>query len=251
MKKNVIYSLTFIFLLFSFVNSVFSQDFSSIFNSNLSNDELYKIKSGEVLIRNTKTLSNICLNSCNSNTGTLLTRIKNTKPAYLAEIIQVIPENQNSDTINQLYKILMDIPSYKGIPYYSEHNDIWVDLYSQADIINSKSSGTSASSTDEINAYFFMIPFNDIYSNITIKKSKNDLYYENVNTNQIKYKGIVCVNKGNMVSLISVFKHDKYFVLYGIGGVNAPRLPGLNSRIELSFMNRIKTFCNFVFSKLK
>ena len=66
----------------------------------------------------------------------------------------------------------------------------------------------------------------------------------------LKHKGINCVKKENMKSLILVFKDGNNWILYGIGGVKAPKIPLFEKRIETSFMNKIKTFCQFVYSKL-
>ena len=49
---------------------------------------------------------------------------------------------------------------------------------------------------------------------------------------------------------ILLFKDEDNWILYGIGGVNAPKIPFFSERIEVSFINRIKTFCNFIFTKL-
>ena len=46
------------------------------------------------------------------------------------------------------------------------------------------------------------------------------------------------------------YKKDDKWIIYGIGGVNAPHFPFLTDRIRTSFINRIKTFCNFIFTKL-
>ena len=54
-----------------------------------------------------------------------------------------------------------------------------------------------------------------------------------------------------MVSCITVFRDGDNWILYGIGGVDALKLWFIEDRVETSFINRIKTFCNFIFTKLE
>ena len=53
-----------------------------------------------------------------------------------------------------------------------------------------------------------------------------------------------------MKSLILLFKDGDNWVLYGIGAVKAPKLAMFEKRIERSFINKTKTFCSYVFSKI-
>ncbi|MGN0740061.1 MAG: DUF6675 family protein [Treponema sp.] len=263
--KNFILKTCLSFLLLSCFSPCFAKQYGAkldrIFNSRLTEEEKKILLSGQVLIKNTKNYSNICLQSDSENAVKLMSEMKELRPNYLSEIIQIIPEESQPDIIAKINEVLSDIPSYKGIPYYSEHNKIWVDLYSEARIIEEKvseeksdfpnSENPASKKQKTIKADFFMEPFGDILSDIKIITSKDSLYYENINSDYIKYNSINCVSPQNMKSVIIVFKTEGYWVLYGIGGVNAPRIPFLTNRIELSFMNRIKTFCNFVFDKLK
>lgn len=259
MKNFILKTCLFFLFIFCFSLSFAEQykvNLDRIFNSHLTEEGKKILLSGQVLIRNTKNYSNICIQQGNENAVKLMSEMKELRPNYLSEIIQIIPEDSQPDIISKINKVLSDIPSYKGIPYYSEHNKIWVDLYSDAKIIEEKSDfqnseNSPAKTIKVINADFFMEPFGTILSEIKIITSKNLLYYENINSDYIKYNSINCVSPHNMKSVIIVFKTEGHWVLYGIGGVNAPKIPFLAKRIELSFMNRIKTFCNFVFDKLK
>lgn len=240
----------FILNIFIFSNFFFSQnyefDFNQIFNKKLSDAEKITLSQGNTLIRNTKKSSNMILLPCNSLTQQVILDITKLKPSYLAEIIRIIPVNKKPNLLKDLKQILTDIPSYKGIPYYSEYNKIWVDLYSKAQIKSTMNIGKS----QKISADFYMNPFDDFCATIILNDGGNNLFYENYNSTPIIYKGISCISSGNMKSYIIAFESQDYWILYGIGGVNAPRIPLLTNRIELSFINRIKTFCNFVFSKL-
>lgn len=221
-------------------------DLNLIFNQKLSQNEKEILLNGNVLIRNTKNQSNIVLLTETEKNAQVIKEIHQLKPVYLAEIIQVIPVSSKPDLLNEIHTALSDISSYKGIPYYSEHNKIWVDLYSKAEIKDYKSDDNN----EKIKADFYMEPFGDISADIFINKENESLFYRNINTTTVMYSDITCVKPSNMKYIIYVFKQKDYWILYGIGGVHSPKIPFLSERIELSFMNRIKTFCNFIFTKI-
>lgn len=255
MRQNKAFFAFLIIFFTILIQNSFSQkydlDLSNIFNENLTDSEKKQLLEGKVLYKNIGKASNISL----KDDENILKSIKDLKPNYLAEIIQIVKMPDKAPfPLDKLYDILEDIPSYKGIPYYSEHNDIWVDLYSEAKIHNKFDTRTSTEWVKEINAEFYMDPFETIMSNIKIHSpisSYNDyVIYENTNTSTIKYRDFTCVKPGKMKSMIYAFEYDDYVILYGVGGLNAPKVPVMSARIELSFMNRIKTFCNFVFTKL-
>ena len=219
---------------------------AQVFNGNLSDKELETIQSGEVLIRNTGSLNRMCVNSVNPVVEKALATAKAVKPAYLAEIVQVRPYVQGENIIQTFEDLIMDIQSYVGIPYYSEHNGIWVDLYASANILSLNR--TDKGSDARVDLY--MEPFGTITTAIHTEFTPETYYYESKNESKVKYNGITCVNKNNMRSIIVIFQDGDNLVFYGIGAVNAPTFSFIRDRVELSFMNRIKTFCNFFFAKL-
>ncbi len=244
--KNRIY---FIFLTVIFSVAILHAD---PFEGRILKEEAEKLESGQIVIRNIHSAGNISIKSENEQVKKAVETIRSLNPSYLAEVIYKCPVKENEDISSRISSLLADIPSYKGIPYYSEHNDVWVDLYSNAGISDIKTYEDSTKSSCTIKAELYMDPFGDITSDIRIDHdfSERSLYYENMNVNDILYSGMTCIKSGNMKSVIVVYKDEGCWILYGIGGVAAPRIPFLTKRIELSFMNRIKTFCSFIFSKL-
>lgn len=247
MKKLIFCILIVVFSVFSGLSNEFSLNLDKIFNSNLSSEEINVLLSGEVLIKNTKKTEKAALLPLNETADEIINDITNLKPSYLAEIIQIVPVKGNSNILSKIEKVMTDIPSYKGIPYYSERNDVWADLYSNAQIDSMESDGI----LKKINASFHMKPFGDFSSVITVEEGSDYLKYSNFNTTDIFYDNIKCIKKENMKSYIYAFKVDDFWILYGIGGVKAPKIPLVSDRVELSFMNRIKTFCNFVYKNIK
>ena len=71
-----------------------------------------------------------------------------------------------------------------------------------------------------------------------------------MNLNNLDYKVLKCISKETITSVIIIYKDGDNWICYGIGGVEAPKIFLLKNRIEVSFLNRIKTFCNFVFEQL-
>ena len=85
-----------------------------------------------------------------------------------------------------------------------------------------------------------------------LEKDESVLYYETVNKNKLRYYDrFTCVKPYTMKSIITVFPSadGQSYILYALGGVDAPSIFFLRSRIETSFMNRISTFCSYFFDQ--
>ncbi|MBQ5400967.1 MAG: hypothetical protein IIU15_07135 [Treponema sp.] len=218
----------------------------SIFNSKLSATDKAKLERGETVIRSLKSVKEFSITTTNSKISDAQETAKALKPAYLAEVIQILPYAGNENLPEKISKLIMDIPSYKGIPYWSEQWNKYFDLYSDAKIKSSNTSG----GTQTVKADLTMEPFGLINTTITSQKTSDTYYYVSTNDNTLKYSGWTCVKPGNMKSIIAIVKEGNSWILYGIGAVNAPDLFFLRDRIETSFMNRIKTFCSYFFKKL-
>lgn len=246
--KKVFHFLFFTMLLLTFSSSLFSAtpDIKTLFNKNISEQEINNLMSGEVVIRNIGNYKKISINPVNKAIEETLSTFTELKPSYLAEIIQIRPKEGNENLLRLIADNLIDIESYAGIPYYSVRQKKYYDLYTTV-VINNIATTTN---TDTINATFGMDPFGTVEMEI-LTKELSDLYsYSSTNTSVIKYNGISCIKKQNMKSSIVVFQYGNYYILYGIGGVEAPSVFFLRDRIETSFINRIQTFCCFFFKKI-
>lgn len=250
-KPNKNYYLIMVFnkkLYFVFVLSVISfAAFSVSFSSKVTASELQTLAEGKVLARNIDKFKNISIESGNPVVEKMKNQIKDLDPNYLAELIQFRPVEGNEDLPERLFKVLSDIPHYAGIPYWSVRHERYYDLYSTAEILdkNEINENMVCYNTDLV-----MEPFGHIFTPITIEKGTDYLFYTNSNSNDLKLKGITAVKKKNMKSIIILFKDGDYWILYGIGGCKAPKIAMFEERIQTSFINRIKTFCNFAFTQL-
>lgn len=221
--------------------------FANTFNEKLTTDEKINLDSGSVLIRNIDFYKNICLDkSDDSNIEIVKKEIHDLQPKYLAEVIQIKPYLGNEDLPQKLRTLLYNVGDYAGIPYWSEQKQKWFNLYDSASIENENSSG----SFTELNCIFKMQPFGIVEEYITLSETNNEVIYITKNMNKLRYHDkFDCVYPQKMKMCIILFRDGDNWILYGIGGVNAPRIPFFTERIETSFINRIKTFCNFIFEQ--
>ena len=101
-----------------------------------------------------------------------------------------------------------------------------------------------------IRADLLMEPFDVVKEDIEITKSSEAILYSAVNTNKLRYLDkFDCIWPKKMKICILLFRDGDNWVLYGLGGVTAPRVPFFTERIQTSFINRINTFCSFIFKK--
>jgi hypothetical protein len=217
---------------------------AQLFNSKLTGDEAARINAGEIVMRNLGKAENISLNPVHPAAKEAMDIIRALKPAYLAEVIQVRPYDE---TLLPLVRhILLDVPSYRGIPYWSERGERYYDLYSTAEVKSRSENGQDVTMDTEL----LMEPFSLMQARITVRVGEGSLFYRMENKNRMKAEGFTVAKEGKLQSLIVVFRYGDSLVFYGIGGVDAPVIFFLKNRIETSFMNRIKTFCMYVYEKL-
>lgn len=240
MKKTTIFALAFAVLTAVSATAL-------PFNEKLSTTDLEKINNGEVLIKSIDKYKNMALNSDNLGATKLRQIVLDHNPNYLAEIIQVKPIAGNEDLDTKIAAVLEDVESYAGIPYWSVYHNRYFDLYETA-IINKINQIDE--NTKLIDSTIDIGPFGLTKVPIQIEKTDDYLLYQMTNDQTLNHMGITCVKKKNMKSLILLFKDGDNWILYGIGAVKAPKLSMFEKRIERSFINKTKTFCSFVFSKL-
>ena len=241
--------ISIVFSIFLSVTNLFAIPF---YNEKLTADELKTLNTGKVLIKNITYQKNMCLNKGYSDDcDSLIAEIKALSPKYLAEIIQIKPYKGNENLPEILTQLLYNVSDYTSIPYYSERAEAWYNLYDSAEITNEKIVLSNTIRTNkELSVTFVMEPFGTVYETIILNQSKDSVYYSSVNDNKLRYLDqFDCIWPKKLKICILLFRDGDNWVLYGIGGVNAPRIPFFTERIETSFINRIKTFCNFIFTK--
>ena len=250
--KDTFFKLKILFSSAVFLLLIIQNSFAGVFNKNLTAEEQQTLNRGEVLIKNIAYQKNMSLNKdFNADCTALTEEIKQLNPKYLAEIIQIKPYKGNENLPEVLTGLLYNVSEYKGIPYFSERRQKYFNLYDSATIQKEKIISSNAYTTvKELEAVFEMEPFGTVYETINLTQTTNSVYYSSINTNKLRYKDeFDCVWPKKLKICIILFRDGDNWVLYGIGGVNAPRIPFFTERIETSFINRIKSFCSFIFSK--
>jgi hypothetical protein len=243
MKKQLLHIIP-LFFYFAFLTPAGALPF----NTKLSSEDINTLLQGKVLIRNINHTSNMSLNSINEGAVKLQTILNNLHPDYLAEVIQIRPYTGNEDLPGRLEKLLMNISDYAGIPYFSERTQSYWDLYKSAAVISTEKVNSSLT---RINADLDMEPFGVVHTPMEIEHTDRYILYVSTNENSMRYYDkFTCVNPQKMKSTILLFRDGDNWILYGAGGVNALRVPFFDKRIETSFINRIKTFCSYIFEKL-
>lgn len=217
------------------------------FNSKLSESEKNELNEGKVLIKSIDRYKNMSISSENKGVKLMRSAIDDLDPNYLAEIIQVKPVKGNETLDEKIYSALVNIESYVGIPYQASSGGMY-ELYEKAEIHKTtKISDTKTKYETEL----YMEPFGTIFADIEIERTDDYIFYRMVNTNKLKYKGFTAVGSENLASCIVLFKDGDNWILYGCGGADAIKIPlfGFDKKIEGSLIRRIKTFCNFIFTK--
>ena len=237
MKKQII--LTTLLLLSTLA-------FSDPFNSKLTSDDNALLEKGEILIRNIDSPKNMCLNSDFTDKGNLLLNaVKETKPKYLAEVIQYKKYDGNENFEDVLETMLFEVEKFTDIPYTTASGGQY-NLYESAEILEKEAKGSNT----KLKVRIYMEPFADVYQDMQISKADDQLLYIAKNTNKLRYRDeFDCLGPGKMLTSIYLFKDGDKWVFYAVGGVNAPHIPFFTERIRKSFMNRINTFCNYIFKK--
>ena len=230
-------------VLFSLVSTALADPF----NSKLTADERNQISSGEILIKNINYEKFMCFKKGESELGDrLLAEIRDLNPKYLAEVIQIKPYKGNEDLPQRLETLLNNVPEYAGIPYFSERGQQWYNLYDSAEIVES----IDRVDGKDLKAELMMEPFDLVKEDISLWRSEDTILYTAVNTNKLRYLDkFDCIWPKKMKICILLLRDGDKWILYGIGGVNAPRVPFFTERIQTSFINRINTFCSFIFKK--
>ena len=248
--KRMIRKVIAVLFFFLIAQNLFSGE---LFNKNLTDEDRETLKTGQVLIKNIAFQKKMCLNSgCYAEADALISEIKALNPKYLAEIIQIKPYKGNENLPDVLEELLYNVSDYEGIPYYSVRAEGWYNLYDSAEIKSEKILNEDEKTIEkEIQADFVMSPFGTIHETIILKKSDESVYYSAINNNKLRYfDEFDCVWPRKLRICIVLINDGENWILYGIGGVNAPRIHFFTERIETSFINRIKTFCNFIFTKI-
>lgn len=236
-------------LMISFAMIGMMTSYADPFNKRLTSEERARLEKGEVVIRNTGDIDKICMNK-NDDTRKMIDIIEELDPAYLAEIIQVRPYKGNEDLIERTKAVMVKIEDYTSIPFRARAGDYM--LYNAVSIRQKSAvARDDGAIRTNILADMDMDPFGLIDASIIIDEKMDSIFYQMMNLNQLRYRDQYnAVKPQKMKSVITVFRDGDNWILYALGTVDTYKIFFLKDRVETSFMNRIKTFCNFIFEKI-
>ncbi len=229
-----------------FLSLISTNLFGDAFSKYMTKDERAKLEKGEVVIKKLSNYKKLSVTS-NEYTKPTIDILKKLDPSFISEVIQVLPYEGNENIIHDVERALNDFDSYAGIPYFSERQQKWYELYSSA-------KATEITKTDnktKILADLEMSVFGIVKTQIDTVKNENSYFYSTKNLNVLRYHDkFDAVGKEKFKSSIVIYRDGDKWILYGVGGVDVPRIPFVSGRIETSFLNRTKSFCKHIFEQL-
>ncbi len=212
------------------------------FNSNLPEEDLEAVLNGHTLIRSLDSYEQTILDSDNPEINGCLGELAELDPKYFVEVLQIRRIKPDDGIVGKVYRVLSDVESYTEIPYHSKRHGTTTPLYSyskiRSDFINRDK--------HHFTADMVMPPFELCTVEISIKTDhENFLLYKSKNLNPMTCMTFIRVKKDRLRSMISVFQHEDYWIIYGIGAAKAPKIPILTRRVEDAFISRVEAFCGF------
>ncbi len=243
MKKILLSAITAFFTL-----NIFSQQISFPSNSSWSKKEIENLENGKIVIRNIKKSKKISiLRGTNKYSDEMLDNFEQLDPSYLAEIIYKMPKRGNESIIKQAVEIFSDINLYKEIIYSDEKKGKERPLFPKAEIKERIDSNGEIRITTNLR----MDMLSEYDSELVIKSDDDGFFFEQHNTEPLKWHSFTAVKSGKMVASICCFEHGEDYYVYALGGIKAPRIPLVLYEIERQFIGRIEDFTVFYIKRFK
>lgn len=221
---------------------------AELFNKQFSEAERKRLMSGEIVIRFINTAEKVCVEEgITPEIDAVINEIRATNPNYLAEVLWAIPIEHDTKLTDLAESLFCDMNTFKEIPYYSEAFKKTEPLFTIAEQISAETEGTLTTSL----ARFCMEPFAPYTATLTIKKTADSFMFLHANNEKLKVAIVKAVEKGALKAGVSLVQYDGYWIVYGAGGVKAPKPPFFRKSLEKAFDNRIKDFASFYIKKVQ
>lgn len=239
MHKNL-YIALFVFFLPLF--SMQALDFS-----HLDESEQKILNSGKAHIQTISSIKNLVLAH---NIGHPFYEVlKKIKPNYITEAYISIEHENPKILLQTLYNSLIDFPTWVGIPYYSQRQKEWYDLFSMARVLNKETD----KNIETWQVHFAMQPFTPYTAHVRLERDSDKLFFTVVNEESMayEYNGARAIKAQNMVWYIEAEINADRLLIYGIGAVYAFDLFGImRDRLEVAINGRIHAFLGYQFDKV-
>ncbi len=223
-----------------------TEGFSLTYSKKLKEKDILRLEKGEFIVKSIGNVKNASVIK-DEKTALVLDAFSDIRTHYIAEILYKCPVQGNEDFIKKLNKALIDVEHYVDIPYYSERNKAWFNMYESAEITDIKKEGSTTTILETLE----MQMFGKFSGQIDIEDKQDYYLYKLKNLEPLRYHGKfkVC-DTGEMQSVIAIYQENGYWIVYVLGGVYTPYIPFIGSRAESSFINRVIAFTDFVFKQL-
>lgn len=217
----------------------------------LQPDDVPVLLSGGVVLHDLGNVSRVSLVGGGSGAVTLLGELQDLRPTYLAEVVRKMPYRGNEDLRDKIVAILLGLGGSVRIPYISSKGNV-CSLYRSAEIV----SDTVADNGDrEVVVDILMHPIDMMRTKITVEQfqvpgERAYVRFTASNEDPLRYHNIRVVGAHRTLSALLLTNDGNEWTMYAVCGANAIRIPFLEKSIRISFLNRIKGFCDYVVSKL-
>lgn len=218
------------------------------FLSGLSADERATLDNQDILVRFINNTERICVPAgLSAPVDVVADAMREIRANYLAEAMWRVPVAGYEDLLPKVDAMFRNMDTFKEIPYYPEGSDTQVQLFTVAEIIDTKTLGHETFST----AHFRMDPFDTYGAELYQELTEDSFVFTHQSTDSLHYLGLPMIGKGKMRAAIAVVRDGDYWFVYAAGGVRAPKPPLLRKALERAFNNRIKDFASFYIKKVK
>ncbi len=229
-------------------SNIFAQQIAFPFNSSWSETEIENFENGKIVIRNIKKSKKISiLRGTNKHSDEMLEKFEQLEPSYLAEIIYKMPKHGNESIIEQAVQIFSDINLYKEIIYSDEKKGKQRPLFPKAEI----KERTDSNGEIRIATNLQMDMLSSYDSELVIKNDGDGFFFEQHNTEPLKWHSFTAVKSEKMVASICCFEYGENYYVYALGGIKAPRIPLVIHEIDRQFIGRIEDFTVFYIERFK
>lgn len=214
----------------------------SIFDSTWSAKETASLGRGEIVIRNISRMKRRSIkNGISPFVDEMIRDFEEVNPNYLAEIIYKMPSEKNDSVIEQAMDIFSDISLYNEIIYTDEKKGKSTSLFPLVELKEREDSPGEI----RIASHLRMDMLSEYDSELVIKNSDDEFFFEQRNTTSLKWHSITAVGAQKMVAGICCFKYGDSYYVYALGGIRAPRIPLVIGEIDRQFLGRIEDFTVF------
>lgn len=252
MIQKICFGVSF-FLAFFFSSAIFAQnqkidvDSLALFNERLKESDKETLENGGVLVRSISSMKKLCARETEETLRVINPMKDGVKSGYIAEIWNIRPYKGNEDLIERINDAMGNFLSFTEIKFRSEKDGQLYPLYRAAELLSSEEKDGILTLEERLT----MDLLGTFRSKIAVENYGTHFIYRLENLDKIKYRRFFTVcKKGELRSVVEVFKKGDWWVIFALGGADAIRPPFFGSMIEPEFICRVRAFADFVFSAI-